>query len=70
METIINATVIGYLVSYKLISPHQHGTLLSFPPHCSHQLQPLDKAVYGPFKTNINAASDNWVNAGSLCPYT
>lgn len=45
-----------------------HITLLSFPPHCSHQLQPLDKAVYGPFKTFINAASDNWMrepqNAG------
>ena len=39
-----------------------------FPPHCSHQLRPLDKAVYGPFKTFINAASDNWMrepqNAG------
>jgi len=45
-----------------------HITLLSFPPHCSHQLQPLDKAVYGPFKSFINAASDNWMrkphNAG------
>ena len=25
--------------------------LLSFPPHCSHELQPLDKTVYGPLKT-------------------
>jgi len=43
-------------------------TLLSFPPHYSHQLQLLDKAVYCPFKIFINAASDNWmtdpVNAG------
>ncbi|KAJ8933685.1 hypothetical protein NQ318_011461 [Aromia moschata] len=24
--------------------------LLSFPPHCSHRLQPLDRSVYGPLK--------------------
>ena len=23
---------------------------LSFPPHCSHKLQPLDRAVFGPLK--------------------
>lgn len=28
--------------------------LLSFPPHCSHKLQPLDRSVYGPFKKYIN----------------
>ncbi|XP_033124341.1 uncharacterized protein LOC117122744 [Anneissia japonica] len=42
--------------------------MLSFPPHCSHELQPLDKSVYGPLKTYINQASDNWMrdpqNAG------
>lgn len=42
--------------------------MLSFPPHCSHELQPLDKSVYGPFKTYINQAGDNWMrqpeNAG------
>lgn len=35
--------------------------LLSFPPHCSHRLQPLDKSVYGPFKKAINNASDAWM---------
>lgn len=35
--------------------------LLSFPPHCTHKLQPLDRAVFGPFKKMINAASDNWM---------
>lgn len=29
-------------------------TLLSFPPHCSHKLQPLDRSVYGPLKKQIN----------------
>ena len=37
-----------------------HVTILSFPPHCSHELQPLDKTVYGPFKTFCNQASDRW----------
>jgi len=32
--------------------------LLSIPPHCSHELQPLDKTVYGPFKTFFNEAAD------------
>lgn len=27
---------------------------VSFPPHCSHRLQPLDVSVFGPFKTAIN----------------
>ena len=43
-------------------------TLLSLPPHCSHKLQPLDRTVYGPFKTFYNQAVDNWMrekeNAG------
>ena len=44
-------------------------TLLSFPPHCSHELQPLDKCIYGPFKTFFNCAADRWYhdkdNAGT-----
>lgn len=35
--------------------------LLSFPPHCSHKLQPLDRSVYGPFKKAINTACDAWM---------
>jgi len=36
-----------------------HITLVSFPLHCSHELQPVDnKCVYGPFKTFCNQASD------------
>ena len=45
-----------------------HIALLSFPPHCSHEMQPLDKSVYGPFKTFVNQACDRWMrekeNAG------
>lgn len=35
--------------------------LLSFPPHTSHKLQPLDRSVYGPFKRFYNAAADSWM---------
>lgn len=36
-------------------------TVLSFPPHCSHKLQPLDRSVYGPLKKYFNRACDNWL---------
>jgi len=29
---------------------------LSFPPHCSHRMQPLDAIISGPFKRYYNAA--------------
>ncbi|XP_077529007.1 uncharacterized protein LOC144141305 [Haemaphysalis longicornis] len=35
--------------------------LLTFPPHCSHRLQPLDVSVYGPFKSRYNAACNDWL---------
>ncbi|KYN36612.1 hypothetical protein ALC56_09037, partial [Trachymyrmex septentrionalis] len=35
--------------------------VLSFPYHCSHKLQPLDRSVYEPLKNYINTACDNWV---------
>ena len=36
-------------------------TMVSFPPHCSHKLQPLDRSVYGPFKKCYNVACDDWM---------
>lgn len=35
--------------------------MLTFPPHCSHKLQPLDRSVYGPLKKMVNSASDSWM---------
>lgn len=35
--------------------------LLTFPPHCSHKLQPLDRTVYGPFKRFYNSACDAYL---------
>ncbi|XP_055306968.1 uncharacterized protein LOC129571221, partial [Sitodiplosis mosellana] len=39
----------------------EHGiTLLSFPPHCSHKLQPLDVSVYGPVKSYYEQECRSW----------
>ena len=38
-----------------------HVTILTFPPHCSHKLQPLAHTVYGPFKRYYNNAADSWM---------
>jgi hypothetical protein len=39
-----------------------HGiVLLSFPPHCSHKLQPLDRSVFGPLKRAVATAEDAWL---------
>lgn len=35
--------------------------LLTFPPHTSHKLQPLDQAVFGPFNRYYNTAADEWL---------
>jgi len=37
--------------------------MLSFPPHRSHRLQPLDRSVYGPFKKYVSAAQDGWMRS-------
>ncbi|CAH1988098.1 unnamed protein product [Acanthoscelides obtectus] len=40
----------------------QNGILLlTLPPHCSHKLQPLDLAVFGPFKKYYGASCDRWM---------
>lgn len=35
--------------------------IVTFPPHCSHKLQPLDVTVYGPFKTRYRIAMNEWM---------
>ena len=35
--------------------------LFTIPPHCSHKLQPLDKAVFGPLKHFYNDACRAWL---------
>ena len=38
-----------------------HIMLLSFPPHRSHRLQPLDVSVFGPLKTYKDQKMDTWM---------
>ncbi|XP_047123036.1 uncharacterized protein LOC124806312 [Hydra vulgaris] len=33
---------------------------LSFPPHTTHRLQPLDVGVFGPFKAKLKVAFNDW----------
>uniref|UniRef100_UPI00358F7E5B uncharacterized protein isoform X2 n=1 Tax=Myxine glutinosa TaxID=7769 RepID=UPI00358F7E5B len=35
--------------------------MLSFPPHCSRKLQPLDRTVYFPFKKFFNDCCGSWL---------
>ena len=35
--------------------------ILTFPPHTSHRLQPLDLAVYFPFKAYYNQGVEAWL---------
>lgn len=37
--------------------------LLTFPPHCTHKLQPMDRAVFGPVKKAVNTSCDNWMRS-------
>ena len=40
----------------------QNGLIiLTFPPHCSHKLQPLDVSIYGPCKRYYNSACNDWM---------
>ena len=37
--------------------------MLTIPPHTSHRLQPLDKSIYGPFKSSYSRAMDGWLRS-------
>jgi len=34
---------------------------ICLPPHTIHQMQPLDKTIYGPLKRNYNEECDRWM---------
>lgn len=42
---------------------HGNGVQITLPPHTSHPLQPLERAVYGPFKKACNVAMDMWIRS-------
>lgn len=46
----------------SIVYAKTHGiVLLSFPPHCTHRMQPLDVGVYGPFKSYLKKAFNNFM---------
>lgn len=38
---------------------------LTFPPHTSHKLQPLDVTVFGPFKAKLKVAFNDMAHKSS-----
>ena len=44
--------------------------LLSFPPHCSHKLQPLNRSVFGPLKKFYSSACDSFLKSDPGKPIT
>lgn len=46
--------------------------MLTFPPHCTHKLQPLDRSVFGPLKAAMNKVQSEWMvsNSGKIMKIT
>lgn len=44
--------------------------LLTFPPHTSHKLQPLDRSVFGPLKKYYNTTCGEWLLSNGGRPMT
>lgn len=44
--------------------------MLRFPPHTSHKLQPLDRTVFGPYKSFYNDALNGWLLSSAGKPIT
>lgn len=45
------------------LAKEQGVVILTFPPHCSHRLQPLDVSLYAPFKIKYRIAQNNWLTS-------
>ncbi len=52
-------------IDYKVVKfAKDNGiVLLTFPPHCSHALQPLDVTVFGPFKAGLKHSHNDWIQS-------
>ncbi|KAG5863235.1 hypothetical protein JTB14_021531 [Gonioctena quinquepunctata] len=54
-----------------ILFAREHGiVLLSFPPHCTHKMQPLDKGVYGPFKSKCKISFNDFILSNPGKPIT
>ena len=50
-------------INVILFARKNHLIILTFPPHCSHRLQPLDITAFGPFKSRYRASMNNWMTS-------
>lgn len=50
-------------INVILFARQNHLIILTFPPHCSHRLQPLDVTVFGPFKARYRASMNDWMTS-------
>ena len=48
-------------INVVLFARENNIMILTFPPHCSHRLQPLDVTVFGPFKTHYRTSMNDWM---------
>ena len=49
----------------------EHGiVLLTFPPHCTHRLQPLDRTYFKSLKSAYSRSCDNWMTTNRGRPIT
>lgn len=62
-NTHITINVVLYARANNLI-------MLTFPPHCSHRLQPLDLTIFGPFKARYRASMNDWMTSNPGKPVT
>ncbi|KAJ8934666.1 hypothetical protein NQ314_013232 [Rhamnusium bicolor] len=53
-ETHISLNAINYCRDNGIV-------MLSFPPHCTHRMQPLDIGVYGPFKNRCKSSFNDYI---------
>ena len=53
---------ISYLsVDATEIAKENRLCILTFPPHCTHKLQPLDIGVYRPFKRHYSSLCNSFI---------
>lgn len=53
-ETHTDLAVINFCRKYGIV-------LLTFPPHCTHRMQPLDIGLYGPLKNRLKTAFNDFM---------
>lgn len=50
-------------INVILFARQNHLVIITFPPHCSHRMQPLDVTVFGPFKARYRVSMNDWMTS-------